>query len=145
MNNLKELISFIESCSLEEYKSLNKEFYLLYEAKSKRDKEQVEDIKNKTKKRFLELINKTSYEEPIYPSFDYEKELMIDDLVSGSCVFTEELEAKELIAHLVNQSYCYGHYFTWAGPGVYEIVPSWKYDHDHEIIYSAHYKLKETL
>jgi len=57
---------------------------------------------------------------------------------NGSAEFDTQDLADKLIAILNNtSSYYYAHKVVWSGPGKYIVKPSYKYDHDHEIIYTA--------
>lgn len=145
MKNFQELIDYVETCSLEEFKALNKEFSRLHDARSKRTKEADELEKAKAKARLEELLKKTSYEAPEYPQFDYDLDEMGSEQRDGKCVFTNQEESEELVGKLIQQSYYYGHYFKWQGPGRYLIKPSWEYDCSGEVIYSAHYEIEEAL
>lgn len=135
----QELSQLINKCSEEEYGDLSKELSVISQSQMNKVKEIETLKKDRAQKRLEFLREKTSYVDPIYPSFDYDLDEMGDESEEGSCVFHNETEAKELIQALINQSYYYGHYFKWQGPGKYVIKPDWKYDCSGEIIYSAHY------
>lgn len=145
MKSIQEVIDYVENCSLEEFKALSSSFSKLHDVKAKRLKQVEEDEKAKAKAKLDFLLLKSEYQEPVYPRFDYDLDEMGDEQEDGSCVLTDEVEAKELISRLISQSYYYGHYFKWQGPGKYSIKPSWKYDCSGEVIYSAHYELSEAL
>ena len=76
------------------------------------------------------LIRKTDYEEPEYPDMGVQG-------CNGSAVFGDEKTAKELVTLLRDRTYYYGYLLEWSGPGRYTVVPSYKHDHDNEVIYTA--------
>lgn len=102
--------------------------------------------KAKTLARLAELQKLTNYEEPVYPEISYESgdAEEVSEGENGSCILESPAVAEELINILVSQSYYYGHNFKWQGPGKYRIIPTWSWDHDGEVIYTATYE-KEAV
>lgn len=151
MNKLiNELTSQISSASLDEVRDNYQECQELLSAFQKKLFQVGELIAQERKvleqKRLTQLLVDAQYQEPVYPEISYEDgdAYEVDSGTNGSCVLKSEPEAKDLIARLVSQNYYYGHDFKWQGAGLYTIVPSWKYDHDGEVIYTATYKREDV-
>jgi hypothetical protein len=139
-NNIQELINLLNQSSLSDFEQDKKDWTDLLSAIQKKSYDLGNVLEKRAKelksKRLQELLKKTGYVEPEYPTMG----------VSGSdgvCVFSNEDEAKELIEILIWQSYTYAHDLHWTGPGTYQIIPEYKYDHDNDLIYTAVYKKEE--
>lgn len=100
----------------EEYMRIWHEVYKLRDEKKKQDG--------------LNLIEKTKYIEPEYPDMGVSER-------NGSARFESEEQATQLQKVLASGSYYFGYEIDWSGPGNYVVVPSYSYDHDNEVIYTA--------
>jgi hypothetical protein len=90
------------------------------------------DLRSKAHAKSTVIYN-TSYQEPEYPEMGTPGR-------NGSANFETEELANELIKALVWTNYYHGYRLEWSGPGAYVVEPSYEYDHDHEIIYTATFK-----
>lgn len=97
-----------------------------------------ESIKDRERNQvFLKLVAETSYVEPSYPS-------MGEEGVSGVATLKTEEQAQKLIKLLASTAgYYYGYSLDWNGPGKYDVIPSWRYDHDGDVIYTGTFKKQE--
>lgn len=83
-------------------------------------------------KQLFKLILATGYIEPTYPAMGHELE-------DGYAHFDSQGQAEDLIAALRknNNYYIYGYVLKWSGEGKYKVEPTYHYDHDGEIIFTA--------
>lgn len=103
------------------YYELSRAYTKACEAKAEREK----------RNRLWKLESKCSYEEPEYPS-------MGSPGRNGSARFTDQAEAEELVTLLRSRVRYYKAYvLKWNGPGNYDVIPDWRYDHDREVVYTA--------
>jgi hypothetical protein len=105
--------------AVSKYNELNRRRSVLTQQKSKDDAEALYD----------KLISATMYTEPTYPA-------MGEAGAPGYAYFASEEQAKELVKVLTT-SYYYAYVVVWGGPGDYRVDPTYKYDHDSEVIYTA--------
>lgn len=139
MKKISELETELQTLKLEldlirpQYEALSSRYFEL----SRKHTKLIEEI-NERKKRSRQstLEWKCRYEEPTYPR-------MGESGSNGTAYFTDQAEAEELIALLCSRSYYYGYDFKWQGPGHYDVIPDWKYDHDREVIYTAIFQKAE--
>ena len=119
----------------EEIERLRPQYERYMELSSTYSKE-MEDERERTKRaRLFHLEYKCKYEHPTYPDMGVEGS-------EGSAQFENKEEADELLSLLRNQSYYYGYWIKWEGPGEYRVEPSYKHDHDKEVVYMATFKKK---
>lgn len=62
---------------------------------------------------------------------------------NGYAYFKSQEQAKLLVktlAHGYERSYAFGYELEWEGPGPYKVEPSWSYDHDRDVVYTATFK-----
>lgn len=130
MNRLAQLQKQINRLT-EDVDGLKPAYERYKEASSKLNDLKKEYSRIYLTERFNTLLQETEYREPDYPS--------VGQVASnGYALLSSKEQAEELQNHLrSNGSYYYGYKIEWAGPGPYKVVPSYKYDHDGEIIYSA--------
>jgi len=89
---------------------------------------------NTTKRSLRDLCRLAEFVEPEYPSMGYPSE-------NGYARFKCRDIADDLIEALIkNSSYFYAHVLEWEGRGYYDVVPTWKDDHDGQVIYTATFK-----
>lgn len=102
------------------------------------DKKQKEEDKKNINKDRLELIKQTKFIECEYPSIGYASN-------DGEATFENEFQAKSLLS-ILNKASSYTHVYEmhWEGPGKYLVIPTWAYDYDGDIIYTATFE-KDNL
>jgi len=129
LNDLKEKIDKL-TAKMDVLESARKTYY---ELSFERDRLNEEYREKLYKHDLFVLKIKTKYKEPTYPEMGSLSE-------NGSASFDNKEEADKLVKMLREKSYTYGYVLVWDGPGEYVIEPSYKYDHDNDIIYTATFK-----
>ena len=103
LQGLTDQINSLPPESLAEFlEELSPLVQLIQDQKNILRSRQQEEAKIKSQARLEELLARTKYLEPTYPEMGVAG-------VMGSCYFSQEDEATELIKTLINQSYYYGH------------------------------------
>ncbi len=106
----------------EEHYIIGKILHKFYEENDRKEKNKIQ----------FDLINKTEYMEPSYPG-------MGCTASNGSAIFQNKEQAKALVESL-QISYTYGYVLEWDGRGEYRVEPSYHYDHDRDVVYTATFK-----
>ena len=113
---------------LEEMKPVVDEYYAL-QRKYHKKKKIFEEMKKQ--ENLSTLIKECKYRECEYPDMGYSAE-------DGEATFESKNQGESLIRALrAKASYYYAYVLEWNGVGKYKVVPSWKYDHDSEVVYTA--------
>jgi len=74
------------------------------------------------------------YQEPEYPYVGQSGE-------DGSAYFHNQQDAEDLIKALrASSSYGKGYVLKWSEPGRYVVEPSYRYDHDRDMVYTATFR-----
>lgn len=77
------------------------------------------------------ICSECCYVDPQYPSIGYPGS-------DGSAIFQNKDQADVLVRVLCsNSTYYHGYILEWDGPGVYAVVPSYRHDHDGDVVYTA--------
>jgi len=123
----KKDTEFLEK-ALKELEDMKDEYYIIFHILEPRRKQAAEqkkrDILNK-------MINETKYVECEYPSMGFMGE-------DGHCTLENKKQADALLKALKdNTTYYYAYILEWNGKGEYIVEPSYNYDHDNEIVYTA--------
>lgn len=102
-------------------------YIVLNEASKLREKVNLAERHNNVHR----LSLKCNYIEPVYPDMGVTGE-------NGSALFINKEDAELLVKYLLQASSYYNSYkLEWSEPGEYAVIPSYRRDHDNEVIYTA--------